>query len=368
MHNYWKQYAYAGNWTAIKENWLPKALQIYACYQKMMVHDATGKIQLLPMESPEYRGFEKYANANYNLANLRWLLNTMIETSLRSGIHTAEIQLWNEVLKNLAPFSIDQKGLMIGSNQPVDMSHRHYSHLLALYPLFQLKPDKKEDSALVDKSVDHWHKIESGKALAGYSYTGAASLFAALGRGDDANKNLQQFLTGSTGISQFHANTFYTESDGRNPVIETPLSGAASVLEMLMQSWGGKIRVFPALPTEWKDACFDDLRAEGGFLVSASMKNKQLEWIKVTSTTGEDVILKSNDANQLRPISALKEHAIKNIGNNEILIHLQKGASIVLATRNVLNPTLEAVKHNSNLVSPFGVKKGQQLKRTRIGR
>ena len=360
MNNYWKQYAYAGNWQAIKEKWLPKAVQIYACYEKMMMVDSLGNIQLLAMESPEYRGFEKYTNSNYNLANLRWLLNTMIQTCEKAGIKK-DIHLWKQVLDKLVTYPIDQNGLMIGSNQSVDMSHRHYSHLLALYPLFQLKPDIKADSILVDKSVDHWHKIESGKSLAGYSYTGAASLYAALGRGDDANKNLQQFLTGNTGISQFHANTFYTESDGKNPVIETPLSGAASVLEMLLQSWGGKIHIFPALPVEWKDANFSDLRAEGGFFVSASMINKQLEWIKVKSVTGEELILKSIYASQLKPVEHSMKNTIKYLGNGEILIHLKKGDSILLSTGNSINPTIEAVKHNTNLLHPFGIKKGKQL-------
>jgi alpha-L-fucosidase 2 len=250
---------------------------------------------------------------------------------------------------------------MIGSNQPVEMSHRHYSHLLALYPLFQLRPDVKADSMLVDKSVDHWHKIESGKSLAGYSYTGAASLYAALGRGDDANKNLQQFLTGSTGISQFHANTFYTESEGKNPVIETPLSGAASVMEMLLQSWGGKIRVFPALPTDWKDASFNDLRAEGGFLVSAAMKSKQLDWVKVKSITGEAFIIKSNNVEQLGPAAASDKYSVKYLGDGEMAIQLKAGESILLVSKKNVQPVLEAVKHNNNLIHPFGVKKGKQL-------
>ena len=34
------------------------------------------------------------------------------------------------------------------------------------------------------------------------------------------------------------------------PVIETPLSGAQCIHDMLLQSWGGKIRVFPAVPSQ----------------------------------------------------------------------------------------------------------------------
>lgn len=65
------------------------------------------------------------------------------------------------------------------------------------------------------------------------------------GKGNDAlaylNKLFGRFLS---------VNTLYRES---GPVIETPLSGAQSIHDMLLQSWGGKIRVFPAVPDAWQD-------------------------------------------------------------------------------------------------------------------
>jgi hypothetical protein len=60
--------------------------------------------------------------------------------------------------------------------------------------------------------------------------------------------------------------TMYAEG---NPVIESPLSFATSVHDMFLQSWGGKIRVFPATPEKWGDVAFEDLRTQGAFLVSA---------------------------------------------------------------------------------------------------
>ena len=62
-------------------------------------------------------------------------------------------------------------------------------------------------------------------------------------------------------------NTCYQE--GGNPVIETPLSAARALLDMALQSWGGKIRIFPAIPGIWRDFAFDNLLAEGAFEVSA---------------------------------------------------------------------------------------------------
>ena len=57
------------------------------------------------------------------------------------------------------------------------------------------------------------------------------------------------------------------------------------VSEMLLQSVGGIIRLFPAWPKD-KDARFDRLRAEGGFVVSATQNSGQIKSVTVLSTAG----------------------------------------------------------------------------------
>jgi hypothetical protein len=61
------------------------------------------------------------------------------------------------------------------------------------------------------------------------------------------------------------------------------VSGAIS--ELLLQSVDGIIRVFPAWPKK-KDAEFKDLRAQGGFLISAKQKDAEVTDFEVTSTVG----------------------------------------------------------------------------------
>ena len=65
------------------------------------------------------------------------------------------------------------------------------------------------------------------------------------------------------------------------PVIETPLSGAQCIHDMLIQSWGGTIRVFPAVSDVWGNVVFDDLRAEGAFLVSAKRENGKTKFVRI---------------------------------------------------------------------------------------
>jgi alpha-L-fucosidase 2 len=57
------------------------------------------------------------------------------------------------------------------------------------------------------------------------------------------------------------------------------------VNECLMQSYDGTVRFFPNWPKE-KDAEFQQLRAAGGFLVSASLKGGKVEEIEIVSEAG----------------------------------------------------------------------------------
>ena len=55
---------------------------------------------------------------------------------------------------------------------------------------------------------------------------------------------------------------------------------------MLLQSHTGVIRVFPALPENWKNASFHNMRAVGAFLVSADYKNGKVYKINIHSEKG----------------------------------------------------------------------------------
>jgi len=362
MHNYYWQFSYAGDWKSLKEKWLPKAEKIAQTYQSKLTRNANGKLDIVPLGSPEYKGFEIFPNTNYNHAILRWLLNTLIAVNDKTNAGSKDVSVWKQTLADLSPYPVDANGLMIGSNQPVDMSHRHFSHLLALYPLFQLNPDNAADKDLVVKSVKHWHQIEKGKALAGYSFTGASLLYTSLGMGNEALDIMHQFLGDSIRKSRILTNTFYVESGGKNPVIETPLSGAAGVIDFLLQSWKSKIRIFPAIPDDWKEASFDKLRAEGGFLVSAVRKEGKTQWVKVKSLAGEPCIVRVNDWTQM--VSTDKNiKIIKTAVPGEFSVALKKGQEVLLLPSLAAKSLeLSAINNDKKYFNQYGVKKGQQIK------
>ena len=61
---------------------------------------------------------------------------------------------------------------------------------------------------------------------------------------------------------------------------------AAGVQEMLLQSHTGVLRIFPAIPEDWKDVSFNNLRGMGAFVVSAVMKDGNTENVRIVSEKG----------------------------------------------------------------------------------
>ena len=78
-----------------------------------------------------------------------------------------------------------------------------------------------------------------------------------------------------------HASTLYSES--HQPCFESPVGIAGSMQELLLQSWGGRVRVFPALPSTWTQAVIHQLAAEGGLRISALFNGSATQWISITA-------------------------------------------------------------------------------------
>ena len=168
--------------------------------------------------------------------------------------------------------------------------------------------------------------LEPELGIAAIGSGGAAGMASHLGRGDDALRYLQTLL------SRFiEANTLYRET---GPVLETPLLAAGAIQEMMVQSWGGVIRVFPAVPRDWQDVAFHQFRTEGAFLVSAVRRTTATMWIQVTSLAGEPCRLKTD----LKPpykIRADRAFSPRTLAGGIVELDLRKGETVTLYAEDI---------------------------------
>lgn len=185
-----------------------------------------------------------------------------------------------------------------------------------------LNADQEGSKELMEKSVNHWLSLPGN--ILGFSCTGASSLHAAFGNGDKALEYLHKLFA-----QTLRPNTMYMES---GPVIETPLSGAQCVHDMLLQSWGGKIRIFLAVPSIWEEATFQNLRTEGAFLVSAVRKGGKTINVHIKSLAGSPCILHTDMEN---PTLKASNASMRKLSDNEYELMLKKGETAIITPKGL---------------------------------
>ncbi|MFJ2769287.1 glycosyl hydrolase family 95 catalytic domain-containing protein [Streptomyces sp. NPDC087300] len=280
LHNVWLSYRHTMDESILRDVLFPLLRKAVAYYLHFLAPGPDGKLHLPATFSPEYGGNSR--DCTYDLMLLKWGCRTLLESAELLGVDDESAPRWRDVLSRLTPYPTDANGYMIGADLPFAKSHRHYSHLLAVYPLYEVTGRTADERALIERSLAHWVGFEG--ALQGYTFTGAASMSALLGKGEDALKYLEQLM------SRFiQPNTMYKES---GPVIETPLSAAQSLHDMVCQSWDGVVRVFPALPAAWADLTVHGFRTQGAFLLSAVRKGGRTRWVRLVSEAGAPCVVR----------------------------------------------------------------------------
>ncbi len=276
-HNVWLHYRMAMDEPLARESLYPVLRRAVNYHRHFLEEGPDGRLHLPRTRSPE---FKSGPDCNYDLALFRWGVETLLALTERLGLEDPLAPEWQRIVEKLVDFPEGKQGFLIARDMPLDSSHRHYSHLLMIYPLYQVNAEQPEGKMRILRSLDHWHSLP--EALFGYSYTGGASIAAGIGDGQRALDCLNAFRP------FIEPNTMYREA---GPVIETPLSAAQSIHDMLLQSWdapdGPLLRIFPAVPESWREAVFHQWRAQGAFLVSAARSGGRLLWVGVTSLAGE---------------------------------------------------------------------------------
>jgi alpha-L-fucosidase 2 len=134
-HNYWRQYCYSMDDARLRNRLYPLLRRCVNYYLHLLENGDDGRLHLPETLSPEY-GTAR--DCNYDLSLLRWGCQTLLQTCQRLKINDPLIPKWREVLAKLTDYPQGRDGLWIGRDRPLAHSHRHYSHLLMIYPLHLL--------------------------------------------------------------------------------------------------------------------------------------------------------------------------------------------------------------------------------------
>jgi alpha-L-fucosidase 2 len=272
---------------------------------------------------------------NYDLTLIRWAFKKTAELANELGKRT-EAKHWQKVLSEMPDLLIDpqSKKMLVAKDYPLKASHRHFSHLMAIHPLGMISWENgAQDRAIIKASLADLEQKGTSQ-WCGYSFSWLANMAARARDGRQAEKALEIFSTAFCLRSSFHCNgdqsgKGYSNFRYRPFTLEGNFASAAGLQEMLLQSYSGTIRVFPAIPSNWRDVSFSTLRAEGAFLVSAERRDGLTRHVKILAEKEGLCRIENPFPNSRFKAEGIQKNLLQQKGN-ELHIKMSPGRQVTL--------------------------------------
>ncbi len=232
-----------------------------------------------PSYSPEHGPFGTLNNPA-DIAYFRFLLGTAAEAAETLGRDPASVKRWKSALARVPGYettSLDGQPI-IANWKGADVNsvelHNVTVPVVPVFPADQVTWFSPRDEKEIFERTVRWIKFRDDNAHIMMNV--ARARFSMPEAYAESRNHFTKLLT-PNGLFGYWPNHGFFLSES------WAFSGLVG--EMLLQSVGDIIRVFPAWQKD-KDAAFVNLRAQGGFLVSAEQKDGKVTRLEVESTAG----------------------------------------------------------------------------------
>lgn len=262
-------------------------------------------------------------NSNFDLALLRYLFEQLISLcpdALCPEDIPEELARWTSVLARLPQLAVNDRHVYrLSPDEDLQESHRHFSHLMALYPLRLTEYDTKENRQIIDACITDLERLGSGFWV-GYSFCWMAQLYALQKNAEGAAVQLELFWRYFCSPNGFHLNGDYKKGGFstwhyRPFTLEANMLAADALQEMLLYSEKNTLCLFPAVPGHLGDIAFEHFRTQNGLLVSARREGGAVTQVELHATRPCKVTLK--DAAALSPLCTGRPCRITRLSNGD---------------------------------------------------
>lgn len=321
--HFYLHWRYSADRIFLKERAYPFLKEVAIYLEQNSMVDEKGVRKLEFSSSPEI--FDNSLQAwfrdmtNYDLSLMHFLFAATSELAGELNL-TEESAHWKSLGNQLPAFDLDAEGsLTFAKGFSYNSSHRHFSHAMAIHPLGLIDWNNGEKDQQIMKATLKKLQEYGPDYWTGYSYSWFANMQARAGNGEAAAEALRTFAECFCLKNTFHvngdqSNTGKSKFTYRPFTLEGNFAFAAGVQEMLLQSHTGIIRLFPAIPPEWKDVSFENLRAMGAFLVTAQKESGKITKVSIYSEKGGMLKIAQPTSNSEKWLPSQKEYDLSDAG------------------------------------------------------
>ena len=289
--NFWWHYLYTQDDSFLEEWAYPVIVECARFYRDFM-REENGRFVIWPTVSPEHHGttekFRLNRNCTIDLALIKFILQAAVDAGRRLGLDEEERVVWETMIERIADYpTIDTPDGTIF----VDVENAEPIEYNLPVPISPVVPgddiglgSQKELYEIACRTAEHisingndgfiilpmaWMRLGMK-----HKYTEFRQMCS-----DRIWRN--GVTTTSNNRSEIYTKALFPFA---GPVVEN-FAITAVINEMLMQSYDGVIRLFPALPDNL-DAGIDNLLAVGSFLVSSEIEKGTIREVSITSGVG----------------------------------------------------------------------------------
>ncbi len=281
MHNMWLSYKYQPSVEKLEKIYpaILATARFYVNFCKECKTDKKGKLLLGPSISPEHMPFGIY-NCPFDIAFLQFTFKAFIEASAKLNVDRELAADAGRFLRMMPDYPVQRSsGVVVDRKDGKPIEYNIPVPVTPVFPADQItwfSSDKKKElfTRTLDKIKTNGNNSTIMLAVA-KARLSTPDAFSWLKKQIEIRRKPNGCMNLSREKAAFNSFGHFTEMFA--------VSGAIS--ELLLQSVDGIIRVFPAWPVE-KDAEIRNLRAQGGFLVSAAQKDSEITGIRVIATVG----------------------------------------------------------------------------------